>query len=376
MQYHAPWFRALAGSCTLRVYYAHRQSAREQGEAGYGIPFEWDVDLTDGYEHEFLRNRARRPSVQRFFGCDTPDIRARLEEGELDACVVLGWNLRTYWQAMLACERARIPVLVRGDSQLTPRRGWAKRAAKRAAYPRMLRRFDAFLCPGTRHAEYLRHYGVPSARIHFVPHVVDLARFRAHAQRDPAARETLRRSFGAGTGDRVALFVGRLVDLKRPGDLVDALARLGSGWVAAYVGAGPLHDAVVARARAREVRCAMLGFRNQSELGAVYAAADVLVVPSESETWGLVVNEAMACGLPVVVSDTVGCAPDLVDEGETGHRFRCGDVADLASALGRAAQLAGSARLADALARMLERYGLERAVRGTLEAVAFARARR
>lgn len=375
VQYHAPWLRALARACALRVHYAHRPTSQEQGEAGYGVAFDWDVDLVGGYEHEFLRNRARVPSTQAFFGCDTPEIGARLALGGFDACIVLGWNLKTYWQALLACRRLGVAVLARGDSHLGTRRGLVKRAVKRATYPRMLERFAGFLCPGERHAEYLRHYGVPSERIHFVPHVVDVARFRERAALAATERDALRRSFGAASIDHVALFVGRFVGFKRPTDLVDAVARLGAGWVAAYAGAGPLHDAIVRRARERGARIAMLGFRNQSELAASYAASDVLVLPSASETWGIVVNEAMACGLPVVVSDAAGCAPDLVDEAETGHRFACGDVAALASALERVAPLAGSTRLREALARKLERYGVERAVRGTLEAVESVRGR-
>ena len=137
-----------------------------------------------------------------------------------------------------------------------------------------------------------------------------------------------------------------------------------------YVGAGPLEDAIVRRARERGVRVAMLGFRNQTQLPELYAASDVFVLPSDTrETWGLVVDEAMAAGLPVAVSDAVGCAPDLVDEGETGFCFGCGDPAALAVAMERVAKLAGSSRLATALARKLARRTAAHAASATLDAV-------
>jgi glycosyltransferase involved in cell wall biosynthesis len=112
------------------------------------------------------------------------------------------------------------------------------------------------------------------------------------------------------------------------------------------------------------------GFKNQSELPAYYAAADVLVLPSESETWGLVVNEAMACGLPAIVSDAVGCAPDLIEEGKTGFTYPVGDVDALAGRLAALAEmkLAGH-DFAPALAEKMRVYSVEAAVRGTVEAV-------
>lgn len=378
VQYQAPWFRALAERCDLHVFFAHRQSAEDQARAGYGVAFDWDVDVLGGYAHSFLVNCAARPGVYEFRGCDTPGVGERLTAGRFDVCIVCGWHVLSYWQTVWACRRRGIPVLVRGDSQLGTRRGAVKRAGKRALYPWMLRAFDGFLSPGQRHREYLRHYAVPDARIHRVPHFVDVERFRRGAA--AADRAALRRDLGVDDGQRVVLFVGRLVAFKRPLDAIEAVARLGDearGIVVAVAGAGPLADAMVKRADELGVRVAMLGFRNQAELPGLYAAADVLVLPSDAnETWGLVVNEAMACGLPVVVSDAVGCAPDLVDDGATGYRYACGSVAALAVALGRALALADSPQRRATLAAKMAAHTPERAAQGTLAALRAARAGR
>ncbi|MCA0303454.1 MAG: glycosyltransferase family 4 protein [Proteobacteria bacterium] len=330
IQYYAPLFRELARHCDLTVFYAHRQTAAGQADAGFGVAFEWDVDLLSGYDSRFLDNVARQPSTDRYFGCDTPGIAAEIERGRFDAFVVPGWALRSYWQAVQACRRLGIPVLVRGDSQLGRQRRRAVRMAKAVLFPWLLRRFDGFLYVGQRNRAYLEHYGVPAERLFFSPHCVDNDAFaRASAQARAAMPP---RPPGA---PRRLLFVGKLIERKHPADLVRAAARIDDVPVeVAFAGSGELEPSLRQIAGEAGVAATFLGFRNQSELPAVYASADLLVLPSDGlETWGLVVNEAMACGVPAVVSDAVGCGPDLVEAGRTGAVFPLGDVGRLVTAI-------------------------------------------
>ena len=330
IQYYAPLFRELARHCDLTVFYAHRQTAAGQADAGFGVAFDWDIDLLSGYESRFLDNVARQPSTDRYFGCDTPGIAAEIEGGRFDAFVVPGWALRTYWQAVQACRRFNVPVLVRGDSQLGSQRRRAVRLAKSVLFPWLLRRFDGFLYVGQRNRAYLEHYGVPGDRLFFSPHCVDNDAF---AQASARARAAAPRR---GPGDRQRiLFVGKLIDRKHPADLLRAAAAMSTVPVeVAFAGSGELEGSLRQIARDAGIAATFLGFRNQSELPEVYASADVLVLPSDGlETWGLVVNEAMACGVPAVVSDAVGCGPDLVDPGRTGAIFPLGDVPALAAAV-------------------------------------------
>lgn len=336
VQYQAPLFRELARRIALTVFYAHRATPEDQAKAGFGVGFEWDSDLLSGYRHVFLRNRAKRPSPDRFFGCDTPEIGASLREGRFDAVLVLGWHLKTYLQALFAAKRLGLPILARSDSHLLAPRSIPKKAVKRLAYPSFLRLFDGGLYVGRASHAYWRHYGYPESRLFPSPHCIDADWFAARAGKE--ARRELRARFALSEAFPVALFAGKLLPGKRPLDLVAAAARLhaaGCEIALMVAGSGPLEDAMIAAARAAGVRLCALGFRNQSEMPAAYAAADVLVLPSAPETWGLVANEALACGCPVVLSDKVGGAPDLAGDGEAGAIFAAGDIAALAAAIAK-----------------------------------------
>src|SRR5262249_26163782 len=309
IQYHAPWFRGLAVEADVEVFFAHRPTAAEQG-AGFGEAFDWDVDLLSGYPHRFLRNVATMPSVSRFAGCDTPEVHAIIAASRFDAFIVTGWHLKTYWQAVRACRKARVPVLVRGDSQLLTPRSPATRLAKAVTHRWLIRQFDGFLVVGERNRDYLLHYGAAPARLFPAPHFVDTTWFAGHAAAHRRDRDALRSNRGVGRRTLAALFVGKFIPKKRPRDLLHALEKLRSSSaapVAIFVGAGELEPILRREAQALSVEARFEGFRNQTELPAYYVAADVLVLPSDGgETWGLVVNEAMACGLPAVVSQAVG----------------------------------------------------------------------
>ena len=374
IQYFSPLYRALAADprIELDVYYAHRPTAEEQG-AGFGVAFHWDVDLTSGYRHHFLANRAKRPSVVTFGGCDTPEIAAIIERERFDAFLVAGWNVRSYWQAQVACWRTGTPVLVRGDSQLAPTSP-LKAAVKRVLYPRFIGRYAACLATGIRSAEYFRHYG--ARRVVRSPHFVDNAAFAARANAARANRNELRARFGAGPDDTLVLFAGKFVPKKRPADLLRAAAMLG-GVRVLFVGDGELRADLEREARERRVAASFPGFMNQTQIADAYAAADLLVLPSDhGETWGLVVNEAMASGLGAVVSDAVGCSPDLIVPGETGFHYPLGDVASLAERITRVMRPGVAARLGLGASDHVAAYSVTAAARGIVEAAVEAASRR
>ena len=375
IQYVAPMLRALTREIDMHVLYAHTATADDQARAGFGVPFDWDVDLLSGYGHTFLANVSRMPGTDHFTGCDTPEIGRQLGGGRFDAVLIMGWHLKSCVQAAVAANRLGLAVLVRGDSQLaTPRRRW-KTMAKAMAYPPLMRLADALLPVGQRSRDYFKRYGVPEARLHIAPHCVDIDWFRQRGTR--AARERLRRELGIKGTSRVALFAGRLVASKRPTDVVGAAAQLRRGGQPVEVvvaGDGALREALVAKARALGVPLHMLGFCNQSRLPDVYAAADCLVLPSDGhETWGLVANEALAAGRPVVLSDACGAAPDLATDGVAGRSYPVGDVDALAHALD--AMLAPRERTS-AVAALAARYSpavAATSIRMAVEAVRWKR---
>lgn len=366
IQYYTPIFRELAKLCDLRVFFAHRQTAQQQAQAGFGVAFDWDVDLLSGYRSEFLENISRQPSTNEYSGCDTPGIAHAIADGNFDAFVVPGWGFKSYMQAVSACRRAGVPVFVRGDSQLIGPRNVLLRIAKAIAFSRLLRRFDGFLYVGQRSREYLLHYGAPADRLFFSPHCVDNDAFRAAS--DAARRST---DGGLRTTKRF-LFVGKLLERKRPMDLLKAAAILQKERPVevAFAGSGELEGELREFARNSGVKAIFHGFVNQSEMPGVFAAADVMALPSDGlETWGLAVNEAMACGLAAVVSDAVGCGPDLVEQGVTGAVFPLGNVDMLASALETAISL-DATKLHEHLAARMQIYSPLGAAKGIIGAAA------
>ena len=372
IQYHAPLYRALARELDLLVYFAHQQSAEGQAKAGFGVAFEWDVPLLDGYAYRFLENRAATPSTEGFRGCDTPEIGRIIAEGGFDAFLVNGWYNKSLWQAMAGCWRTGTPLLVRGDSQLLTPRHWTLRMAKELVYRSFIPRFDGYLVVGERAREYYRHYGARPERMFFVPHFVDNDFFAEHAARLAPEREALRVRHGVRPESHVFLFAGKFIPEKNPVDFVEAvaaLARRRPNVEGVMVGDGALRPEIEAAVARTGAPVRLLGFFNQSQMPEAYALADALVLPSQTETWGLVVNEAMASGRPAIVSDAVGCVPDLITEGATGYTFTSGDVEGLCGAMERSLRILGTPATTRALHERMRTYSLDTAVQGTLQAV-------
>jgi glycosyltransferase involved in cell wall biosynthesis len=239
-------------------------------------------------------------------------------------------------------------------------------------------RFDALLYVGKRNRDYLRHYGAADDRLFFSPHIVDNDWFAERSRLATSMLPELRARLGIGVDERVVLFAGKLIPKKRPLDLVRALGMLvreGGAVRLVVAGSGPLQDKLARAAAELAVRLDLVGFQNQTQMPQWYGLADLLVLPSDGgETWGLVVNEAMACGTPAVVSDAVGCGPDLI-EPATGVAFPLGDVAALAAAVGRMLHRKHDPKVQAALAAKRARYSIATAVAGVLAAARAVRDR-
>ena len=342
IQYYAPWFRRItthAPELALTVVHATQPTPEQQG-VGFDRAFEWDVPLTDGYRSITVRPSQANDRIDSgsFTGLDVPQIGRVIVDTTPDVVLITGWYSLTLVRALFACRRLGVPTLYRGDSHLlSGPRGW-KRPLWTLKTHFLLRQFDGFLSPGIRVKEYLRWHGVPDHRIFQVPHAVDNEMFATTAApyQDADVRAAARRRRDIDPDAFVTLFVGKLVRSKRPVNVVRALARLAPGATLVVVGSGPLEGEMRAEAARLGVSLKMLGFMNQSQLGEPYALADCLALPSDfPETWGLVINEALATGLPCVVSDAVGCAPDLIRDGETGYVHPLDDIAALAMTLAK-----------------------------------------
>lgn len=371
VQYFSPWFRfihAHAPEIDLRVLYGVTPSASAQGR-GFGVSFEWDQPLLDGYPSVVLQpNQQANVSAEAYSRLDAPALDRALLEMQPDFVLIPGWHAALYRRAMRVCRQQGIPTLYRGDSNLSSgptapirRMVWRRRTRAR------LREYTAFLSVGQRVREYLHHFRAPEPLTFSSPHAVDNAQF--DTDRSAINRSALRERFGLAPEMYTALFVGKLESKKRPLDAIRALQKLPSVQLL-IVGAGPLEQLCRAAAAPLGKRVVFAGFVNQAGMRDAYAAADCLVLPSNGrETWGLAVNEAMASGIPAVVSDKVGCQPDLVVDNDTGAVFPCGDVDALAAAVERVRDLAASSNaLASRCRERVARYDFAAATAGLVRA--------
>jgi glycosyltransferase involved in cell wall biosynthesis len=344
IQYHGAWFRRLAAEPGLNidVLYCHKATAQEQAEAGFGVEFDWDVSLLDGYPHRFLRNVSRQPGIAGFGGLDTPEIKEIIARERFDAVMINGWHYKSAWQAMRSCWKTGTPVMVRSDSHLHTERTLIKRLAKEPFYSWFVSKLDACLPVGKWSSDYFLHYGAARERVFIVPHVVDTDYFDSESRRLIPRREALRSQWAIDPSAVVFLFAGKFVEKKRPMDFVKAVreAQQANPEISGLmVGDGPLRPTCEEFVRRNNLSIRFAGFLNQSQISTAYVAADALILPSNgAETWGLVVNEAMACSVPCFVSDKVGCGPDMVINGETGAVFPLGDTKALGALLSKFAE--------------------------------------
>jgi len=330
IQYQIPWFRRLANEDWVEpyVFFGDEHGLKVKRDREFGREFAWDLPMIEGYAHEFLENCAYPPSVDHFDGVNTPSISEKLTKDRFDAVLALGWHTRSFWQGFKAARRAGLPLVLRGESNLLGPRPLWKSIARRCLLKRVLDQAHACLAIGSLNREFYLAHGVPEEKIFEAPYFVDNERFASGIARRNEARLRL----GIADEEFAFLFSGKLVARKRPLDLIQAWQGLPVKSREAsrifYAGDGDLRPEAEKWAAAipgNRIQC--LGFRNQTELPEICAAADAIVLPSDyGETWGLSVNEGMAAGARAIVSDRVGCAPDLVVGGVTGEVFGCGDI--------------------------------------------------
>jgi glycosyltransferase involved in cell wall biosynthesis len=336
IQYQAPLFRRLTASPSidLTVFFCLDQGLRRRRDPEFGVAVEWDTPLAEGYRYRILSNWSLVPRSGRFWGALNPGIVAPLCRGRFDAIVVHGWTEATHWLAFLAAGLTGTPLLLHGEAVPRPGQVALPSRMRRALVRVVARHAAACLANGTRGVEFYRALGVPAERIALAPYSVDNVFFQQETKRWRTRRAELRAGLGLPPELPVILFPSKLIERKRPMDCLLAYAALREDAALVFVGDGALRPALEAEAAElglSHVRFA--GFQNQSALPRYYALADVLVLPSTFEPWGLVVNEAMCAGLPVVASDGVTAAADLVRHGENGFVYPAGDVGALAGCL-------------------------------------------
>jgi glycosyltransferase involved in cell wall biosynthesis len=363
IQYHAPVYRAVEKQFGIPVcvVYGSNFSVVGYHDAEFAATFAWDTDLLSGYTSVFL-------SSQRELGKALHALAPR-------AVLLVGYSPRFHQVAWFEAYLSRKPLLLRAETtdhaiQRSSLKGWLRDQVLRRLYTHCQR----LLYVGQRSSQHFRRLGCPAEKLVFSPYCVDTTPFELGEPARAHLRSMTRRTLRIDPDHRLLLLSGKLVHRKRPDLLMRAIKQLPDALRERIhvlaLGSGEQQPALERLAQETpQVAMTCLGFQNQSRLSAYYHAADLLVLPSESgETWGLVVNEALHHGLPCVVSDAVGSAPDLVRPGVTGEVFESGSIPALASALERAWPLIGQTPVRDSCRAMVDGYTVERAAEGIANA--------
>jgi glycosyltransferase involved in cell wall biosynthesis len=317
VQYHVPFYRSMiAEGIDLAVGYYHQGTAGRIGhDAEFGIDLEWDIDLLDGYPHTiFFEGRATHHWLEQ------TKAAARLLpwalQGRQTPLLLMGWFNELVWLIWLLRIFRRAPTIAMSETTPLSFAATTKPRWRVSLLRWLLQHTTAILFIGNRNRVFLMEMGVSEKRLFRVPYSIDNVRFSTDVDRLLPGRHMLCRKYDINPELPTFLFCGKLIHKKRPLQLLEAYLAAGLADQAQllYVGEGELRPELEHRIQALGLKHVhLLGFLNQTEMPLAYVLGELLCLISEpTETWGLVVNEALACGRPVMISDVVGCGMDLV----------------------------------------------------------------
>jgi len=339
IQYFAPLYAYLNRTAEFEVtaLYLSDFSVRGYLDRAFGQAVKWDIDLLSGYDARFIKGAGLRNEPAGFFSIIAPQIWREVSRGGFDALVVHGHTPAAALIAVAAARWAGLPVFARGETHLGLSRGLLKRLVRKPVISAFYRSLSGVLAIGSANAAFYRAIGMPEERIFSMPYTVDNARFIEGSRLSDEQRKKVRAELGVADADPIVLYAAKLQARKHPDDLLRAarlLQNRGIRFHVVMVGSGEMTAELVnLTARLGLENVHFHGFANQKVLPQIYGAADVFVLPSENEPWGLGVNEAMCAGLPIVASAEVGCVPDLLHAQVNGQTFAAGDVEGLTNAL-------------------------------------------
>lgn len=336
IQYFAPLYAQLAQQgVRLNVWYCSDESVRGSVDKEFGTAVKWDIPLLEGYDFRFLRNFSWKPSIHNgFWGLINLGILFRLLQQPRSIVIVPGWNFCSYLLAIFFGKLFGHQICLRAETPLhqEARQPWRLKL-KKFLIGRLLFSFvDRYLYIGQHNRDFYQYMGVNNAALSFSPYAVDNTRFQHAAQQLASSRALLRQQLGIPANAFVILTVGKYISKKRPFDLLRSFHQLAApDTYLVMVGSGELKEEMEQYIHQHQMNGVQLtGFINQQRIAEYYALADLFVLVSgRGETWGLAVNEAMNFALPILVSDTVGCAPDLVQQGHNGFVFETGNLEEL-----------------------------------------------
>lgn len=337
IQYNAPLFRLLEerNHIQLKVFYTWGQT--RDGlvyDPDFKQTIRWDIPLLDGYDSVFIENISSSPGAGYFNGIKNKDLIHSVEAYKPDALLVFGWSFHSHLQ-VLRHFKGKVKILFRGDSTLLDEAtGFSfRKLARRFFLKRIYHKIDFCLYTGKNNQEYFLKHGVPKHSLIYAPHAVDNQRFFDDTSSYTKKAMEWRSQLGILENNTVFLFAGKLESKKDPLLLIQCFQQLKNPDLRLIITGNGLLEHEAKKIAANDQRIIFLGFQNQQQMPVLYRLGDIFVLPSKGpgETWGLSVNEAMACSKPVLVSSKCGCAIDLVSD--NGTIFEAGNPQSLISAL-------------------------------------------
>jgi len=336
IQYYSPIFSKLDKSRALKsvILYLTLPNAKSQS-LGFNHSFTWDIPLLNGYSYRIIKTQNGNGLLAGFFGVrikkSLKEMRQIKYMDKPQIALITGWHFWGMVQMFIALKLSNIPIILRMDSNSLRHRN----LLLKYVYKIFFSWVDICLCVGKRNKDFCQEFGISSSRIIPSPHVVDNKYFCDTSRLLISDLVELRSMWNIPQDSFCFLFAGKLQQKKRPLDLLRAFEKacdLTDQQIhLLIVGTGVLEDECKNFSRNHHLPVSFVGFLNQSSMPKAYTSSNCIVLPSDQgETWGLVINEAMACGLPAIVSDQVGCVPDLIRNGLTGFSYTCGDCEQLA----------------------------------------------
>jgi glycosyltransferase involved in cell wall biosynthesis len=332
IQYYAPVFKLLhqRGQIGIKVFYTWGASAQKKHDPGFGKDISWDIPLLEGYPFEWVNNTSANPGSHHFKGIVTPGLTGQIKLWQPDAVLFIGWAYHSHLTAIRYFKN-KLPVFFRGDSTMLDEQKGFKSLFKSFFLKWVYHHIDHAFYVGTNNKAYFKKYGLKDAQLSFAPHAIDNDRFGIDRHNEALQ---LRKSLTIASSAIVILFAGKLEEKKSPVLLLDAFVQAAlPGTHLIFAGNGDLEKPLRHKA-ANHKNIHFLDFQNQSDMPVVYQACNLFCLPSKgpAESWGLAVNEAMACKKAILVSNKCGCAIDLVTA-ENGKIFESENLDDLISAI-------------------------------------------
>jgi len=372
VQYHVPMWCHLARRVdwNVEVFYFSRLGVEERTDPNFGVAFRWDNQLLDGYRSRFLADYGSDD----FDLAEIPSARSFFASERFDCILLHGYTHRFARQICQGKQRNGYRIVLRGEFTDRRGQGTVKSLLRNAYLWWFYRQVDAFCYIGQDAREHLSGLRIEPSRMFFSPYCVDSEYFEA--QRDAHSKEVCRRELGIRPGQTVFLFSGKMISRKQPQLLAELASRLANDdrFVLIMLGDGPLLSEMRQRLAplVENNRVLLPGFVNQTGLAKYFRASDAFILPSQFDTWGVVVNEAMHFGLPCFISEAVGCGRDLVESGCTGEVFTHGDINHLEAMVKRNLDAPDELqRMGESALARIQGYTTARAAQGIMDAIEY-----